>query len=144
MSALLDLFKRQEDCRDAAVALLSDIEPFVSIKGFIWKLQSRDDLKRIVTRMLEIIEHICGYIITGAKSGLLSKYFRNIRAQVQLIVDKIENLLCSAAYMKEVGEFKTQFTALKDQFDRSVGIATLDNSEATRASWQDAAARPPV
>ena len=73
---LLDLCKKQEDCRTATRGLLEDMEPLVTIQDRLGMLErkSKSELRAIAVHTLELIADACAYIARETSRGALGKF----------------------------------------------------------------------
>ena len=71
LSGAFELFKAEQDCRDAAATLIHIMEPFVSIRERIPELQGKAEPKRIVLLMVSCVRETCEYITQESRRHTL-------------------------------------------------------------------------
>ncbi|KAF7799709.1 hypothetical protein EIP86_010951 [Pleurotus ostreatoroseus] len=111
MSALEFLIERkacesQEACRDEALHLVNQFEPFLSIEQHVQELKDRKETRRAVEEMLHLISTISDYIRSQSSSGYIGNLFGD-------------------EYKTRLGELKIKFSRAKESFDRSIQLETF-------------------
>ena len=63
--------EKEEACRNEAVELVGQLEPFLLIESRIEELKGREGTRRAVEKMLHLIEEVSDYICNKASPGLI-------------------------------------------------------------------------
>ena len=65
--------EKEEACRNEAVELVEQLEPFLLIESRIEGLREREETRRAVKKMLHLIEEVSDYVCNQTSPGLIGK-----------------------------------------------------------------------
>ena len=66
--------EKEEACRNEAIELVGQLEPFLLIESRIEELKGREETRRAVEKMLRLIEEISDYIRNKTSPGLIGMW----------------------------------------------------------------------
>ena len=67
--------ENQEKCKEAASDLTEELDQFLTIEGRLGLLSEREESRRAVERMMEVITDAANYISSHTSTNLLCPYF---------------------------------------------------------------------
>ena len=62
---------KQKDCRDETLALVQELRDITSLQARVSELRTREETKRAVDRLLDLVKRVCDYMVEKTSDGVL-------------------------------------------------------------------------
>ena len=62
---------KQKDCRDEALDLVQELQDITSLQARVSELRTREETKRAVDRLLDLVKRVCDYMVEKTSDGVL-------------------------------------------------------------------------
>ena len=122
--------EREEACRNEAVELVEQLEPFLLMESRIGELMGNEETRRAVEKMLHLIEEVSDYIRNKTSPGLVGMP-SSLRLYHQVVKHYL-GFLVGDGYKEKLEAMRKEFTKAKDDFDRSIQLETFKATDDTR------------
>ena len=65
---------KQKDCRDEALNLVQELRDITSLQARVAELRTREETKRAVDRLLDLVKRVCDYMVEKTSDGILGNH----------------------------------------------------------------------